>query len=142
MTRLDRVYPSALEAAEELHEKLVELLDREKVAPDLTQCFLLAVSEAFTNALLHGNKRDPEKKISVSVLVNETSLSADISDEGTGGLQKVTGRKRPDILAESGRGIDLIKHYADAVSFDATASGGLKVSIRFDRRKATRTEQR
>ena len=141
MVRLDRTYPSVLESAEQLHVELVDVLDSEQVPPDMKQCFLLAVSEAATNAIIHGNRRDPHKKIYLSVLVNESFLLADITDEGTDGLAKVSRRKVPDILSENGRGVDLIKHYADAVTFEEAANGGLKVSIRFDRSKANRTKQ-
>lgn len=135
MGTFEKTYPSVLESVEVMHEALVEVLNAEQVPPEMSQSFLLATSEAFTNALIHGNKRDPQKQIYVSVLINEKILMADISDEGSGGLKMVSKRKRPEILAESGRGIDLIKHFVDSVAFEETADGGLKVSIRIDRQK-------
>lgn len=97
--------------------------------------FKLAVSEAFTNALAHGNRYDSGKTIKIALQVNETGIFADISDEGEGGLWLVSNRPSPGPLAESGRGIDLIEHYTESARFWENERGGLVVSVTFVRGK-------
>lgn len=101
--------------------------------------FLLAVSEAFNNAMVHGNGSDPSKQVTVRLDVKETAITADILDEGQGGLARLRARKPRGLLAEGGRGIDLIGHFADSVEYSQQDNGGLKVTIRIARHKAQTT---
>ena len=64
---------------------------------------------------------------------NKTRLSADILDQGNNGLDRVNHKRPPTPESEGGRGVNIIRHYADSVSFVETAGGGLKVLIRIDR---------
>lgn len=113
----------------------------ENLPEALWRHFLLAVSEAFTNALVHGNQLNPDKLITIIVEVNETAIQADIIDEGQGGLKRIRSRKTADLLAEGGRGIMLIEHFADSVEFTETQFGGLQLTIRFDFELDKKTEQ-
>jgi anti-sigma B factor antagonist len=45
-------------------------------------------------------------------------------------------------MAEGGRGIDLIGHYADSVEYSQHSTGGLNVSISIDRKKVQQTIQK
>ncbi|UCD63440.1 MAG: ATP-binding protein [Candidatus Zixiibacteriota bacterium] len=126
-------YPSVLESEDQMLKDVRTVLDRNAVAGLLKHSFMIVVSEAFTNALRHGNRLDPEKQVNVAVSVNKTEIVADIIDEGRGGLDRVK-RKRPSCLMdEGGRGLEIIAHYADSVQFEETEKGGLKVSIKFAR---------
>ena len=60
-------------------------------------------------------------------------VKADITDEGKSGLEYIKHRRPPEILSEGGRGIDLMEIYADSVDFLETDTGGLKVSLQFNR---------
>ena len=44
----------------------------------------LTIQEALTNALVHGNRCDPEKTISISMSLNDASLFVSVSDSGPG----------------------------------------------------------
>ncbi len=107
----------------------------------LAECrgFLLAVSEAFNNAMVHGNQSDQSKQVVVGLDVKETSIRADILDEGQGGLDKLRARKPRGLLAEGGRGVDLIGHFADSVEYSQHANGGLRVTITIARHKVQTT---
>lgn len=126
-------YQSVAESEEQMLDDLFGFLADASVERHLMQRFSLAVSEAFTNALTHGNRRNPEKLITIRLSVNETTLTADISDQGEEGISRISAKQSPDLLSESGRGIDLIRHYASSVSFSETETGGLRVTIRMDR---------
>lgn len=93
---------------------------------------LLVVSEAFTNALVHGNQWDPQKSVEVRLGINNGVLTADILDEGKGDIERVNDRKPPELLAEGGRGVDLMEAYAENVTIRRRDdTGGLQVSMQF-----------
>ncbi len=97
---------------------------------------MLAVSEAFTNALKHGNKFAPDKKIEVSIGINGDQVVADIIDEGEGFADSSDRNCHVDLLAEGGRGVGLMRSIADEIRFDkAKDFSGTRVSMRFDLNK-------
>ena len=82
---------------------------------------MLTVSEAVTNAIRHGNKENPAKKATMIVTgTNHNELEITVSDEGDG----FKPQEVPDPLADenllktSGRGVYLMKEYADKVSYN------------------------
>jgi len=117
-----------------------KILDKENVSRDERNPFVLAVSEALTNAVIHGNKKDPSKKVKVTVTVDEKLMSADIIDEGQGGLDRIRTRKPSAPKDEGGRGIDLIEHYATSVGYVQIPGSGFKVEIRINRISNSVTE--
>lgn len=135
MTSFHATYPSVAESEARMLDDLTGWLRRQDLPEDLYQHFCLAVSEAFTNALTHANNYDPAKKISITLSINESSVSADIVDEGTGGLAKIRNHQPPEDLADHGRGLDLIRYYASSVLLAETARGGTHMTIVFDREK-------
>jgi serine/threonine-protein kinase RsbW len=91
----------------------------------------LGLSEALTNSIVHGNKLNASKKVCIEVncLVNE--LFIEITDEGNGFLFDYL--RDPTCLEnlkkENGRGIFLIRHYADEVEY---FDSGRKVRIKYN----------
>ncbi len=132
-------YPSTVDVEELMIRDLLDLMHADGICETDRRCFLQSVSEAFTNAVIHGNDSDPTKSVIVRVRVNRSRLLADIIDQGRGGLGKVLCRRPSQLLDENGRGLDLIKYYATRVDFTETPEGGLKVSIRLDRERTTKT---
>lgn len=137
---LELEYPSVVESEAKLIQRLDELLAANDVSYDEQRAFVLAISEAFTNALIHGNAFNTEKTIKIHLDINKCWLRADIIDQGENGLTKVNQPRRTDILADGGRGIGLIEHYVTDVQFDETEEGGLKVSIMLERKLLTNCE--
>ena len=93
----------------------------------------LAIREALTNALVHGNRCDAEKTISISVSLNhEGSLFASISDFGSG----FDPNAIPDPLdvgnelRESGRGIFLMRQVMDEVEFNFDHGTEVRMRLR------------
>ena len=86
------------------------------------------VSEACLNAMEHGNKEDPNARVTVKMNFNNNSITVFVKDEGTG-VQKFPGD--PDIMkkiekleAPRGLGIFLIKELADQVEFNQMTKDG------------------
>ncbi len=81
---------------------------------------LIAVTEAFNNAVVHGNGNDASKKVHVKVGHTENELCFTLQDEGTGfDFDNVADPTAPEnIEKENGRGIYLMRHLADGVEFE------------------------
>lgn len=79
----------------------------------------LSITEAVNNAIIHGNGLDPNKKVSIQFIFNNSILEFIITDEGEGFIPELI----PDptltqnLKKESGRGIFLMKQYADQLEF-------------------------
>ncbi len=135
MPKYEFTYSSAVTSEDKMLDELATVLHINGIPESLQNWFMLAVSEAFTNALIHGNKLNPHKAIKLALNINDGLLTADIIDEGQGGLAKIKRRQPPTVLSEGGRGVDLMRHYASVVRFTETEGGSLKVSLRFDQMK-------
>jgi serine/threonine-protein kinase RsbW len=139
MPKYEFTYPSVGASEEKMLDDVLTVLRQNRVDKDIQDGFLLTVSEAFTNALVHGNKRNPRKSVKMVIDINNEALAADITDEGRNGLDRIKRRRPPNVFSEGGRGVDLVEHYASEVEFAETEKGGLKVSIRFDLAKKKKT---
>ena len=126
-------YPSVRESEDRMLDDLAEIMFRHEVDDDTAHHVALAVSEAFTNALVHANCWEPGKLVRLRIVLNDAEIRADITDEGRDGLKRIARRRPPSVDSEGGRGIDLLSHYATDVSFRENADGGLTVSLRFVR---------
>ena len=124
---------STNEAIDKIYEEILHNLVSHCVAPDERRHFFLVVSEAVTNAFLHGNKQNSSKMIDVIIWINNKRLRADIIDQGQGGLIKVDDKKDATSHSESGRGVDLMKHFCREARFEETSTGGLKVTLVVER---------
>ncbi|MEW6413047.1 MAG: ATP-binding protein [Candidatus Zixiibacteriota bacterium] len=133
MSSYEFIYPSVLESEGKMLKDMLQILKKHGVDGLSRHSMLVVISEAFSNALVHGNRLDPSKQIKIAVDINKNEMTADIIDEGQGGLEKISRRKPSETWAENGRGIGIMGHYAASVEFFEMTDGGLRVSIRFKR---------
>jgi len=86
---------------------------------------LLAVSEAATNAIVHGNKLQFEKEVKINVSLTEEKMSVKIKDEGNGfKIDQISDPTKPEnLLKESGRGIFIMKNCVHNISYNFTPQG-------------------
>ena len=86
---------------------------------------LLAMTEGTTNAILHGNKKSPDKNVIIDATIDDTSLTYHIKDKGTGFIpENVPDPTEPEnLLKDSGRGLYLMRIYADEIKYNITESG-------------------
>jgi serine/threonine-protein kinase RsbW len=80
---------------------------------------LIALTEAVSNAIIHGNKCDESKKVIINTLSFADKICLRIEDEGNGfdphNLPDPTAPE--NLLTPGGRGVFLMQHLADSVSF-------------------------
>ncbi|MDZ7715950.1 MAG: ATP-binding protein [Balneolaceae bacterium] len=81
---------------------------------------MLTLSEAATNAIIHGNKEDPSKKVYINSSADSGTLKISVKDEGAGfNPDEIKNPlKKENLLNEGGRGVYLIEEYADKLSFN------------------------
>lgn len=92
----------------------------------------LAVTEAVTNAILHGNEGDANKKVIISLGIEDNIVTAIIKDEGEGFDFTVSYNDptKPDtITKENGRGLYLMKYLSDELILE---DNGSKVIMKFN----------
>ena len=88
---------------------------------------LVSCTEAVNNAIVHGNKSDPNKKVIIRCRVEKKTITIYVSDEGKGfdseNLQDP--REEKNLMKESGRGIFLMRSLMDQVKFKHLKSGSV-----------------
>jgi serine/threonine-protein kinase RsbW len=86
---------------------------------------LLSVTEATTNAIIHGNKGDKSKIVTINVSANEHLLTIIVRDQGGGfDPSRVPDPTHPDnLLKDSGRGLYLMRVYMDELFYNHTPTG-------------------
>lgn len=81
---------------------------------------VIALYEAIVNSMRHGNGGDPGKKVRVRAEIDYNEARFVIADEGDGfsldGIANPTDPK--NLYKSSGRGIYLMKHFMDEVSYN------------------------
>ncbi len=91
----------------------------------------LAIREILINAMKHGNRFDPGKKVGFEVSVDGQDLIMDVTDQGAGfELAAVPDPLRPENLERlSGRGIAMARKIMDEVSVTANSPCGSHVRM-------------
>lgn len=110
---------STYEEVEKVEGLLTGLKDELGFNDELYARMMLAVSEAATNGIVHGNQLDESKTVKISTYLDNNKLFFKTQDQGEG----FDPDDLPDPLAEenllktSGRGVFLMEEYADEVSY-------------------------
>jgi serine/threonine-protein kinase RsbW len=80
---------------------------------------LVSAMEAVNNAILHGNKLNPEKIVDIEISYKSDQLNITVTDEGQGFRpETVPDPTIPEnIEALNGRGVYLMAHLADKIEY-------------------------
>ena len=86
---------------------------------DLYGNIMIAVTEAVNNAIKHGNKSNSEKNVTLTLTLTDSEIKFRVEDQGSGfNYHNLPDPTSPENLEKpTGRGIFLMKHLADEVSF-------------------------
>jgi serine/threonine-protein kinase RsbW len=81
----------------------------------------MALEESISNAIRHGNKEDPEKRVQIECQLGPTKFWIQITDEGVGfNPAAVPDCRSPDRLeVPGGRGLTLMRAYMTRVEYNA-----------------------
>lgn len=92
----------------------------------------LVLEEALTNAIRHGNKNDPNKKVEIECIIDNESFTIVVEDEGIGfDPRTVPDPTLPENLEKpGGRGLLLMMHYMSNVYWNER---GNRLTMRLNR---------
>jgi serine/threonine-protein kinase RsbW len=123
-------FSSRIENLIQVEKMVEEISEQMELNKDNFGNIMVAVSEAVTNAIQHGNKNNPEKNVLVNFTPTESYISFIIEDEGTGfDYNSLPDPTLPENIEKpSGRGVYLMKHLADLVNFN---NNGSSIELRF-----------
>lgn len=126
------IVSSKHESLKEIEHFLEQVVVEHNVSDEVFGNMLIGVTEAVNNAIIHGNKEDDSKKVTLEFEREESpdKLVFHIHDEGSGfdynGLPDPT---HPDnLMVVGGRGVFLIKQLADWVVF---SNDGATIELQF-----------
>lgn len=116
-----------LKVVETLVDKLSKKLG---VSDEVYGKILISTVEAVNNAILHGNKGDISKMVTVNISADGNVLDITVTDEGEGfeygNIPDPTDPKNIENL--HGRGVFLMRRLADSIEYNTS---GNEVKMRF-----------
>ena len=81
---------------------------------------LVSVMEAVNNAIIHGNKSDEKKFVDIKIILENSSMSVTVEDQGQGFKPTdVPDPTEPENIEKvNGRGVYLMRRLADEIKFN------------------------
>lgn len=128
----ERCIPSECSAGQRVIEELMQQLEAHHWDQPEIFGIRLAMDEAMTNAIRHGNCRDENKRVRISCSLSKDRLKIEISDEGCGfDPQEVPDCTHPDNLERPcGRGIMLMRCFMSRVEYNARGNTVVMEKVR------------
>ena len=123
--------PSRIEAVNEAAAAVAEFMNRLGISEEIAFGVDMAVREAVTNAVIHGNKLDDAKEVELRLRNTAEVFEISVHDQGSG----FNPNEIPDptteenILKTSGRGIFFMRNFMDEVNWSANPKGGTSVRM-------------
>jgi anti-anti-sigma factor len=98
---------------------------------DTSMWISMAIRESVINAIKHGNKLDPGKRVDVQYTVSSDGLTVRINDQGDGfNPESIPNPLDPEnLLKPTGRGIFYMKTFMDEVEYSPRPGGGTIVRL-------------
>jgi serine/threonine-protein kinase RsbW len=124
-------FPSSIEAVSEAAAAVSEFMSNIGLAEDVVFGVDMAVREAITNAVVHGNKLDAAKVVELRLRNTPEAFEITVHDQGIGfdpnNVPDPT--KDENILKTSGRGIFFMRNFMDEVKWSTDPAGGTNVRM-------------
>jgi serine/threonine-protein kinase RsbW len=121
-------YTIKLQSVPESLSKLTEILDYSKATFNLSEEAFsnieLVLGEAINNAIMHGNKGNKNKFVTVAIENNNAYVTYKVVDEGEGfNYNNIADPTLPENIENpTGRGVFIMKSLADIVLFSKKGS--------------------
>ena len=123
--------PSNHESVAVLENFVDDLVSNLQIGDDVYANLMTCLNEAITNAIFHGNKQNPDKKVYINLeVINQKRLIFNVADEGAGfdfnDIPDPTDEANLEKL--TGRGVYIMKKLADQCIFNTL---GNEVELHF-----------
>jgi serine/threonine-protein kinase RsbW len=128
--RKELVLKSTYEELEKVEGLLNELQAELEFDDEFYARLMLTVSEAATNAVVHGNQLDAGKIATITAESDGTTLTVSAKDQGDGFDPDEVDNPldEENLLKPSGRGVFLMGEYADDVQYE---ENGTRLILKF-----------
>ena len=123
--------PSRIETVAAAAAAVAEFVGRSGISDDAAYGIDMAVREAVTNAVLHGNRQDDNKTVDIVLKSSPDAVEISVHDQGPG----FNPEDVPDptatenLLKTSGRGIFFMRTFMDEVDWLIRPEGGTTVRM-------------
>jgi len=123
--------PSRIETVAAAAAAVAQFVGRSGVSDDAAFGIDMAVREAVTNAVLHGNRQDENKTVDLVLKSSPDAVEISVHDQGPGfnpeDVPDPTAKE--NILKASGRGIFFMRTFMDEVDWSIRPEGGTTVRM-------------
>jgi len=123
--------PSEIETVATAAAAVAEFIGRFGISDDAAFGIDMAVREAVTNAVLHGNRQDETKTVDIVLKSSPDAVEISVHDQGPGfnpeDVPDPTANE--NILKTSGRGIFFMRTFMDEVDWLIRPEGGTTVRM-------------
>jgi serine/threonine-protein kinase RsbW len=122
--------PSLIENIQIIESFIDNAKEDFEINDDLYGNIMISVTECISNAIVHGNQSESSKLVHLELQMEPGLLRCSIEDEGNGfDFNQLPDPTDPENIEKvGGRGIFLMKHLSDEVTFE---EGGKKTVLSF-----------
>jgi serine/threonine-protein kinase RsbW len=123
--------PSRIDTVATAAAAVAEFLSRSGITEDSAFGIDMAVREAVTNAVVHGNRQDENKTVDVTLKSSPDAVEISVHDQGAGFNPEAVPdpTAEENILKASGRGIFFMRSFMDEVDWLIRPGGGTTVRM-------------
>jgi len=127
--RAHLVLGSRFEHIEIAERTLLDLVAQMGCENDEQYWIVTALREAIANAVRHGNREQPERKVRVDYSIEGRTVTIRVQDEGEGfdPSEIPDPTREENLLRPSGRGIFYMQQFMSRVEFSRAPEGGTTV---------------
>ncbi len=124
MTAKDRIYklsiPSSRKNINLVEEFFRTMNDKFQLPEEKLHALLVSVTEAVNNGVIHGNKNNESKYVTLSCSMKGKTLTVKVKDEGEGFAPDAVANplKEENLLNTGGRGVFLMKAFMQSVKYN------------------------
>ncbi len=123
--------PSRIDTVATAAALVADFVSRSGITEDAAFGIDMAVREAVTNAVVHGNRQDANKTVDVTLKSSPDAVEISVHDQGAGfnpeDVPDPTAEE--NILKASGRGIFFMRSFMDEVNWLIRPGGGTTVRM-------------
>jgi anti-sigma regulatory factor (Ser/Thr protein kinase) len=118
-----------------VRQEVMTFAELQGIADDEVADFISAVGEALANAIEHAHTVEP---IEITAWLFDDRLFASVCDRGIGFLpaDRTLAQQLPDAFAERGRGLPIMRRFADLFSVRSAPGEGTRVTLACHVRRA------
>jgi serine/threonine-protein kinase RsbW len=123
--------PSRIESVDRAAGAVADFIIRAKLGEEAAFGIDLAVREAVTNAVIHGNKEDESKTVDITLKSSPEGVEIIVHDQGPGfnPIEVPDPTIEENLLKTSGRGIFFMRSFMDVVDWLKRPEGGTTVRM-------------